>query len=194
MLAAPRADAVVTGALLPGRDVQALGTCDNGAWLHVRVHSGGNEEEGWCLVGAAPNLFMLEGGMGDAMWEELPVDEDDAEDGAAITYYYWHSGTGESAWEAPRWALEADEASGESYYRDVYSGETQWERPANFAPLLRWGDNTASRQNVPTTAGGGGLAIDTSGSPLARTHRFAAPSPMKLKPSTPKPNGVRHKW
>jgi hypothetical protein len=185
VLAAPRPGAAVVGALLPGRDVVALGTCNSGEWLQVRTHSSlpcgdsAGGAEGWCLAGAAPDVFMLAGGMADAVWEELPVEGE-----AEGVYYYWHNGTGESAWEPPRWVREQDEASGEAFYRDVSTDEAQWELPEDFVGLLCWRENAGNMAELP---------IDTNRSPLARAHRLASPSPMKLMPSTPMPNALRHK-
>jgi hypothetical protein len=51
--------------------------------------------------------------------------------------YYFNGATGVSCWDPPEWIDSTDPVSGAVYYENTLSGETQWDMPWDFIPVVR---------------------------------------------------------
>ena len=60
--------------------------------------------------------------------------------------------TGESRWELEWVDCAAEDGSGAVYYMHVKTGETQWEQPAGFVPIVRQREDEGEQSGEHETA------------------------------------------
>ena len=100
------------------------------------------DKEGWCLKwdDASGAVYVVDDGNaypssgGDEGADDEVIYELRDEDNRL---YYFNCYTGVSMWEPPEWTDSVDPASGAVYYTHSETGETQWERPFDFVPIVR---------------------------------------------------------
>jgi len=137
----------IVGHLLADTEIAVVAEAGN--WIKVKRHMKPNKssstnaygddgsDEGWCIRRDGGQVFVVEDGdaypnrAGDE--EELIYELRDEDHHR----YYFNNITGVSMWDPPEWVDDVDPASGAVYYVHAQTGETQWERPFDFVPIVR---------------------------------------------------------
>ena len=141
----------IVGHLVADTEVEVLAEAGN--WIKCKYHRPYKspdgapqprrpDKEGWCLKwdDASGAVYVVDDGNaypssgGDEGADDEVIYELRDEDNRL---YYFNCYTGVSMWEPPEWTDSVDPASGAVYYTHSETGETQWERPFDFVPIVR---------------------------------------------------------